>query len=84
LLRADSEQTIRAISNGFVVEQYKMAAASGFTTQTQLSTIIFIERPADCSRHSLDQQSSCCVCYESIAKRFELLHQVAPSADTIA
>ena len=30
-----------------------MAAASGFTTQPQLSTISFIERPADCSRQWL-------------------------------
>ena len=30
-----------------------MAAVSGFTTQTQLSTISFIEGPADCSRQRL-------------------------------
>jgi hypothetical protein len=30
-----------------------VAAASGFTTQTQLSTLTFIKRPADCSRRRL-------------------------------
>jgi hypothetical protein len=51
IVEADSEQTIRANSNGFGGgANHNAAAVSGFTTQTQLSTISFVERPADCSR----------------------------------
>jgi hypothetical protein len=53
IVEADREQTIRAIANGGAMTADKVAAASGFTTQTQLSTLTFIKRPADCSRRRL-------------------------------
>jgi hypothetical protein len=53
MVEADSEQTIRAIANGFGAGARTMpAAVSEFTTQTQLSTISFVERPTDGSHHA--------------------------------
>src|SRR5215472_11586242 len=53
IVEADREQTIRAIANGYGGATTMRPPCRGITTQMQFSTISFVERPADCSRHRL-------------------------------
>src|SRR5438105_1960305 len=53
IVEDDNKQRIAAIANGFGRGATTKRPVSGFTTQTQLSTISFVARPANCSRQRL-------------------------------